>query len=347
MKLKFLTFGITALCFPAWAQTDKIVEHELSESKVFEVHTGKGVTTTLLFPAQIAVVGGSLVTDPQKEQGLMSFTPGPSHFTISGLRDKGSTNVNVFCQGKAYSIILSVSDSPVYKAHFVSEGEGTASKTAKKKAHEVAALNGEHLENLGEHRNFSPNRILGFMDKCKALPVLAVQKDNPVKDILFTPKEKKYVVEGYTVEMQEMYRDNALDAICVKLVFESTNGEQHIYDPEGFGLSAGTKYFQQITASADGVIPPSGKKIAYFCIAGDGKGGRNELSLHTNFELHMTPLEREDCFTEDRSGDALTLFKSQPKLGIVEAIDSQSLLLPALPNVSELPKESNIIDEQK
>ena len=116
MKLKFLTFGITALCFPAWAQTDKIVEHELSESKVFEVHTGKGVTTTLLFPAQIAVVGGSLVTDPQKEQGLMSFTPGPSHFTISGLRDKGSTNVNVFCQGKAYSIILSVSDSPVYKA---------------------------------------------------------------------------------------------------------------------------------------------------------------------------------------------------------------------------------------
>jgi len=314
----------------------KIVEFELSETSVFQIPTSMGVTTTVVFPGEIGIVGGDLVTDPTKEQGEFTLATGPNHFSIAALSQTSKTNITVFCRGKAYSLELMSSTAPIYKAHFVEVGERT--KVLDGKRREFDELNGEFLDDVGLKRKFSVNRIIGFLDKCRALPILATQTPNPVADILFTPKRKKYEVEGFTVEIKEAYRDNALDAVGFKLIFRSKDGKQHLYDPEAFGISAGEKYYRQITASADGVIPAIGAKEAFFVISGDGKGGRNELSLHTDFTLHMQRLDPKRYQEADRTGDGATLFKSPKSLGYVYDEDlAYSHLLPPLPGPVDLP----------
>ena len=314
----------------------KIVEFELSETRVFQIPTSIGVTTTVVFPGEIGIVGGNLVTDPTKEQGEFTLATGPNHFSISALNQTSSTNITVFCQGKAYSLELLSSTTPIYKAHFVEVSEKT--KVLDGERRQFDELNGKFLDDIGLKREFSVNRIIGFLDKCRALPILATQTPNPVADILFTPKSKKYEVEGFSVEIKEAYRDNALDAVGFKLVFKSKDGKQHLYDPESFGISAGEKYFRQITASADGVIPAIGAKEAFFVISGDGKGGRNELSLHTDFTLHLQRLDPKLHEESDRTGDGAILFKSPKSLGYVYDEDlAYSHLLPALQTPAVLP----------
>lgn len=319
----------------ALAENSKIKEFVLSEDEVFRIEGGIGVTTTVVFPAPIGVVGGDLVADTATERGTFTIANGPNHFSVGALVPEGITNVTVFCQGKAYSLELVVSNNPIYKARFVDAGDANEVETQKQRAFDEQ--NGKFLD-LGDKKPFSVSRIVGFLDKCRALPALATQVPNPVANILFEAKEKVYKVEGFQVELREAYRDNALDAVGFKLVFKSLDGKQHLYDPEGFGISAGEKYYAQITSVADGVIPALGASEVFFAIAGDGNGGRNELSLLTDFTLHMQRLDPKASYEKDRTGDGTTLFYSPPNVGILDDDGMRFLpILPPLPLEDSLP----------
>jgi|GEM_PF-5982013 len=322
MNLKTLSVTVIATAittFAVFGQSDKIREFELSETTVFKIPTSIGVTTTVLFPDEIGVVGADLVTDPGKEIGKFTFTPGPNHFSISALQEVARTNIQVFCSGKAYSLELTTSNDPLYKAHFVYVGEKTKSINESQRVFDE--LNGKFLNDIGLKRKFSVNRIIGFLDKCRGLPLLALQDPNPVEDILFEPKEKVYKLNGLNIEIVEAYRDNALDAVGFKIRFTSTNKKQHLYDPESFGISAGEKYYHQIFSAADGPLEPA----QYFKEDRSGPGA----ILWQSDEIIGK------AFDEDKLYDHLIDKATTADLPILKHEHGDKSLLPTVPNLVE------------
>jgi hypothetical protein len=187
---------------------------------------------------------------------------------------------------------------------------------------QTAALDGGVLPPLSEtpvevdasaKRKISVARVIGLIDKAKAYPILAIQKDSPVKDLLTAFPQKSFEMTNVRLTLRGVYRDNAFDGICFAVEMESKDGKVHHYDVESFGVAAGNRQFGQFTASASGEVPATGSAMGFFAIAGDGMGGRNDLAPTNDFQISLN-------FTEAKRPEPLL----PAPLGSVPAADDDA-----------------------
>jgi hypothetical protein len=284
----------------AFAASDRVKIFSLNDSEVYRVTTAPAVTTTVEFPDTIEMINGKgLVSDEAKQAGKFEFgfLPNTNFFSITPLADNVSTNLNVAVDGKIYCLEIVTGPSANYKVTFAANAPLL----------QTAAVDGGVLPPLSEtpaevdssaKRQISVARMIGLIDKAKAYPILAIQKDSPVKDLLTAFPQKTFETAEVRLTLRGVYRDNAFDGICFAVEMESKDGKVHHYDVESFGVAAGDRRFGQFTASASGEVPATGPAMGFFAIAGDGMGGRNDLAPTNDFQISLN-------FTESKRPEPL------------------------------------------
>jgi hypothetical protein len=310
MKLPLLTYLLAGSC--AFAASERIKIFALNDAEVYRITTAPAVTTTVEFPDTIEMINGKgLVSDEVKQAGKFEFgfLPNTNYFSITPLADNVSTNLNVAVDGQIYCLEIVTGQAANYKVSF----------SASAPLLQTAAMNGGVLPPLSEtpaevdasaKRKISVARVIGLMDKAKAYPILAIQKDSPVKDLLTAFPQKSFETANVRLTLRGVYRDNAFDGICFAVEMESKDGKIHHYDIESFGVVAGNRQFGQFTASATGEVPATGTSMGYFAVAGDGMGGRNDLAPTNDFQISLN-------FTEAKRPEPLlpAPLGSSPEIG--------------------------------
>jgi hypothetical protein len=273
----------------ALAASDRIKIFALNDAEVYRITTAPTVTTTVEFPDTIEMINGKgLVSDEAKQAGKFEFgfLPNTNYFSITPLADNVATNLNVAVDGEIYCLEIVTGQAADYKVSFSSSAPLL----------QTAPVDGGVLPPLSEtptdldasaKRKVSVARVIGLIDKAKAYPILAIQKDSPVKDLLTAFPQKTFETEMVRLTLRGVYRDNAFDGICFAVEMESKDGKVHHYDVESFGVAAGNRQFGQFTASASGEVPATGTAMGFFAIAGDGTGGRNDLAPTNDFQISL------------------------------------------------------------
>jgi len=298
MKPYLFAYLLAAGC--AIGATDRIKIYSLNDADVYRVVTAPAVTTTVEFPDTIEMINGKgLVSDEAKQSGKFEFgfLPNTNYFSITPLADNVATNLNVAVDGKIYCLEIVTGPAANYKVTFSSAAP--LLQTAQADGGVLPPLSETPAEvDASAKRKISVARVIGLIDKAKAYPILAIQKDSPVKDILTAFPQKSFETANVRLTLRGVYRDNAFDGICFAVELESKDGKAHHYDVESFGVAAGDRQFSQFTASASGEVPGTGTSMGFFAIAGDGMGGRNDLAPTNDFQISLN-------FTETKRPEPL------------------------------------------
>jgi hypothetical protein len=275
----------------AFASAPKIANYRLSETVVYQVLTAPGRTTTLVFPDTIEMIDGKgLVSDVNKAKGNfeLGFLPNTNYISLSPIVAGAATNLNVSTGGKIYCLeIHSTENEATYKVTFTNQENTIGQATVEPSVLPPKVSEFGEAADLASKKKVSVARMIGLMDKARAYPLLAAQKDNPVKDLAVSFPGKNYELNGVQATLLGVYRDNSFDGICFSVRFKATDNKPHFYDPESFKVQVGNQEISAFVSAASGEIPAEGEIVEYFTIAGDGMGGRNDLAPTNDFSLSI------------------------------------------------------------
>jgi hypothetical protein len=244
----------------------------------------KGEACTVSMPGVIASMDGSGFATNEQDDGsfLVSFVPGRNYFTVEAMKSGARNNLNVVIDGKVYVLVFQEADSNnlysvIYSDHPLSLDEDPRPTPRKP---------------------ISSGRLLSLLDKVKAYPMLSKDRPEIVQNLRVSFPYTVTTHENYDVRIRMVARDDSIDALAFELELIPRGDAPIAYDPEGFVVSVGgnrekgipsRKYYQAI-ADATGRMEPHARNLAYFAIAGDGFGGRNNLDVFNRFEISVETL---------------------------------------------------------
>ncbi len=283
-----------------------------------EVRGHPDVTTTISFPVPIdSVVGTYFARDLKTEMGdwFFSHNKGTRHLTIIPLYATAQQrNMNVVVGGKV--IVLTCRVTGLREDAFANlRFEVPPAKPATPGAgREVGqgfpgAASPAVNETLGASlvsKSRKPPRkkpvpvdsavLIGLMDKIKRMvglpPVVVSQLAKEMNLSVSDRLENVFDYGEFRIVLNRVVRDDKLDALAFYGVIDNTSGYDLIADAESSFVRCGKHVYRQRTADIPPVIPAGKTAPVFIVIAGDGEGGKNNLSVDNAYSLGVTLTHR-------------------------------------------------------
>jgi hypothetical protein len=242
---------------------------------VYTIPVSRSRETTVSFPGPISAIDAANVTSDPKIPGLfqIAHSKGSYFLSVRALVQKAATNVNIRWNKKTYVIELVESPLPLYSVIFQYDTDAEIRPVATR---------------------VTPSRLLALLDKAKAYPLLKEYHANAVAQVEFinfskNPRVMDY--KDYEVQLDEVFRFNPEDTLVLRILLRNKTSQPIQYRPDGFSLRVGERTYPQSISDAGGTIPPKGEAPAYFAVTGTPNGGRNDLSLKSDFTVLLDRAE--------------------------------------------------------
>ena len=260
------------------ARGQAIKTFPLNDLTVYHLKVATDKVTTLIFPLPITALEGSDITADPKTRAkiLLSYHAGDRFFSVRALADPATADLNVIINRKVYVLELVTDKEPFQSVTFYPADEPPA-------------------QSAGQP-NVGPSRLLGFLDKAKAYPLLAEQYPEMVSQIDKAEPFSQTLYEGFHVILTKVFRFDAEDALIFQVEFVNETDKPIYYIPQSLAVRVGSAVYWSALSDASGVItagekdPKTGKIIpghsdGYFVICGTPHGGRNHLSVQNAFNV--------------------------------------------------------------
>jgi hypothetical protein len=254
----------------------QITQKPLDEFVIYKIPVAfQSGNTTVLFPSAISGLYAKSVAVQEQPNAdfLLSFTPGNFYFTVCALQKEAEDHLTVIFNRKAYVLHLLAAEKPFYSVTFFQGGSG---RTAARPA--------------------VPERLLSLLDKAKAYPLF--QKDHPdaLAGVLHAEPNATNYYENFRVITRDVWRFEEEDALVFRIDLENTSDGTIYYKPQDLAVRLQDRIYTQSLADASGVMPPNSTTPAFFAIAGNGNGGRNNLAPDNKWNVLVVRVEgqRED-----------------------------------------------------
>jgi hypothetical protein len=254
----------------------KVVRIPLNQNEPTVVKLGTRGITTLEFPDKIEALDGygfSVNPAPDgPELFQISFNKGTNFLSLRAMREGVEGNLTVVLDGKIYCLFCKAVPDPSFVVIF---GYFSGKKIS------------DPHEDLAKNKQVSPARLLGFLDKVKAFPSLKVSAPEIFQNMDVTEPNTQSSLDGLEVTLRRVIRDNSLDSLGFEVELVNKTDKDFVYDPESFGVRVGDEVYPQTISDAGGLVPPGKTQTAFFLVAGNATGGRNDLAATNKFDIVM------------------------------------------------------------
>ena len=254
----------------------KVVRIPLNQNEPAVVKLGTRGITTLEFPDKIEALDGygfSVNPAPDgPELFQISFNKGTNFLSLRAMREGVEGNLTVVLGGKIYCLFCKAVPDPSFVVIF-----GNFSGIEISDPH----------EDLAKNKQVSPARLLGFLDKIKAFPSLKVSAPEIFQNMDVTEPNTQSSLDGLEVTLRRVIRDNSLDSLGFEAELVNKTDKDFVYDPESFGVRVGDEVYPQTVSDAGGLVSAGKTQTAFFVVAGNATGGRNDLAATNKFDIVM------------------------------------------------------------
>jgi hypothetical protein len=268
--------------FPVAAQSHYTKQILLDDGIVYRIPVAySNGTTTIFFPTNISALRGQNITVSPQDIGnqkfLLNYQDGSNgyYFSIRALKPDASEVLTVIYQKKAYNLLLTASDKPLYTVTFI-EGYGS-----------TGAGSGKSI--------VSPARLVALLNKAKAYSLLSQYHPDSIVDVSYVRPARIMKYLGFDVLIDEVFRFEPEDTIVFKVILRNYTTEEIPYTPRSIAVRLADMLFPTSIVDASGIIPPGSKMengtiipnstIAYFAITGRPDGGRNYLQADNKWNI--------------------------------------------------------------
>jgi hypothetical protein len=268
---------------------DRVVYLTLDQKKPPVINVGMRNITTIELPARIEAIEGYgfyLPSDKSSPGGNLfelSYNKGANFFSLRALTPGAEGNLTLVINQRAYCLYFKEGEEPSFVVVFNDVG-GAPAKTV--------AGPGPDSGPPPEQKKPSPERLTSLLDKLKGFEALrnsAPEMFNGTS--VAEPNKKAAIDDGVSTTMRRVLRDDALDSVAFEVQISNRSKADFYYDPEGFGARVGEKYYGQSVSDASGVVPSGRAESVFFCVTGDGKGGRNDLAVSNDFDIAVRKVQ--------------------------------------------------------
>jgi hypothetical protein len=260
--------------------SSRIVRLPLNQNEPSVIKLGTRGITTIEFPSKIEALDGFGFNVNPAPDGpdlfQISFNKGTNFLSLKAMKEGVEGNLTVVLDGKVYSLFCKSVDDPVFVVIF--EG-GNGRRTTNPD------------EVLAKNKPISPARLLGFLDKVKAFPTLKVSAPEIFHGMDVAEPNSDSSLEGLQVLLRRVIRDDSIDAVGFEVELDNKTNKDFLYDPESFGVRAGSEVYQQAVADASGLVPAGKSQSAFFVVTGTATGGRNDLAVTNKFDVVMRQVQ--------------------------------------------------------
>jgi hypothetical protein len=268
---------------------NRIVEVNLDQKKPPVINVGMRNITTIEFPARIEAIEGYgfyLPSEKSSAEGNLfelSYSKGANFFSIRALASGAEGNLTLVIDQRAYCFYFKEAAEPSFVV-VCNDGRGPAGKTG--------ADEGTGSPVPAEQKRASPERLSSLLDKAKGFEALRNSAPEMFNGITFAePNKKGDIDQGVRTTIRRVLRDDELDSVVFDVEISNSSRADYFYDPEGFGARVGEKYYGESVSDASGVVPSGRAERVFFCVTGDGKGGRNDLAVGNDFDIAVRKVQ--------------------------------------------------------
>jgi hypothetical protein len=304
---------IPALLFANENLALKVIRMPLNQNEPAVVNLGTRGITTLEFPSKIEALDGCGFSTSPAPDGpdlfQISYTKGTNFLSLKATREGVEGNLTVVLDGKVYCLLCREVPDPSFVVIFEN---GLGKRVS----------NPQEL--LAKNKLVSPARLVGFLDKVKAFPMLRASAPEIIQTMDMTEPNSKSSLDGLDVTLRRVIRDNSLDSVGFEVELVNKDGRDFLYDPESFGVRVGNEVYPQAISDAGGLVPAGKTQTAFFVVTGTSDGGRNDLAVTNKFDILMRQI------TGERHLDRKVSAEWQEPPGTMPTAQS-SWLEPALP----------------
>jgi hypothetical protein len=264
-------------------EPQRIEDLRLDDHTVYSVPVSATRVTTVSFPSPIAAIDGALITADGKTPGLfqIAHTKGTAYFSLRALAKDAATNLNVRWNNHTYAFDLRESAEPLYS---------------------VVLLAAPEKQNRFV-RPLTPPRLIGLLDKVKALPLLRAQQPDAVAGVEYRDLREQPQVSDcgdYEIKLTEAFRFPDDDTVVFHIQITNRSDKPLDHSPEQLQVRVGDRTFTPSLTDLVSGIPPHESTIGYVLVSGSSSG-RNDLSLKNDFTF---VLARRDAPAEATETDA-------------------------------------------
>lgn len=238
--------------------------YPLDDRTVHTVRLARNEPTTCVFPGPItALEGGNVSQKPEDAPPvLLSHQPGAGHFSLRALQDDARAALNVIYRGKVYALTFVTAAEPDRAVVF----------------QEPPVIK---LPPPGQPA--LPVTLRSLLDRAQHHELLAQQYPLLTRSVERATPEAETLYPGFKVTVTEVFRFDPEDALVFRARVDNTSGRLIRFDPSGISVRIGPTLYPAALAESDGEIPAGGSATIWFVVAGDGRGGRANLSVHNTF----------------------------------------------------------------
>ncbi len=268
--VRLLLLGVPLLSVAAHAAEQRIQDFVLDDHMVYTIPVSGTRVTTISFPSPISAIDGALVTVDGKTSGLfqVAHTKGTAYVSLRALAKNATTNLNVRWNNRTYPFELRESAEPWYSV--------------------ILQARPESKNRL--RPPLTPPRLLGFIDKAKAFPLLQTQAPDAVAGVEYRDLREQPLVSDcgdYEVRLTEAFRFADDDAVVFHIVIVNRSEAALEHTPERFEVRVGDRVFNPSLTDLVSTIPPRESTVGYVVVSG-GPGARNDLSLKNDFTFVLS-----------------------------------------------------------
>ena len=281
------------VCNDLASMDDRYVGLTLDQKRPPIINVGVRNITTIELPARIEAIEGYgfyLPTDkgassPQGNLFQISYSKGANFFSVRALEQGAEGNLTVVINQRAYCLYFREVAAPSFVVAF---DDGHSSGAAEK----TGSGNASQPGGPADQKKASPERLGSLLDKAKGFEALRNSAPEMFEGLTFAePKKKADVEDGVSTTIRRVLRDDTLDSLAFDVQISNRSKQNFYYDPEGFGARVEDKFYGQSISDASGVVPAGRADSVFFCVTGDGKGGRNDLAVSNNFDITVRKVE--------------------------------------------------------
>jgi hypothetical protein len=295
----FLCIGIIQTCLVLGNDIEpkdlegRVVDLALDQKKPPVIKVGTRNITTIEFPAKIEAMEGYGFFIPSKETPVppegalfqISYNKGTNFFSVRAIGQGAAGNLTIVLGQKAYCLVLmeTLDSSFIVVFNDGSSGPQMVGSVAAQTPPPPAAK-----------KLASPERLSGLLDKAKGFSTLRNSAAEMYQGIAVAePNKKANIDDDVLTTLKRVLRDDGIDSLAFEVEISNKSKGDFYYDPEGFAARVGGKLFTESIADASGVVPAGKAETVFFCVTGDGQGGRNDLAPSNAFDIDVRKIQGE------------------------------------------------------
>ncbi len=281
--LKMTIFAICALCVesqqPTWAQN--ISTKPLTPGVPIRIELNPAITTTLLFPGQIAGTFGLGLVSGQANTGgsvQIEHPEGSGLIVLHALSDHAHVLATVLLAGKLYVLDLLTGPSPDIAVTFVA-GEDGANGSAPK----AMPVTPEEIK--AARPVYSAEALIGLLRRARDNEFLQ-QIDRAAYEG-YSKREAKYTSDSgeYKTTVTEIHRFKNEDAVVLQGYVENETDHPIAFDGRAATVEVANEIFPIKILDCFRPIPAHGKTLIDCAIQGDIDGSRANLSIDNEYRI--------------------------------------------------------------